>query len=187
MPSRRSLLIKGAAGGAVLLLGGSLSVFFRGGRRGVDPRQPLRLLSAREYDIFSAVAVRLCPHGPEAAGWPSTQALDCAGKVDTLMAGLHPQASAEFRKLLHVFENGVTGLFSLGQPATFTASSADDQDRRLESWRRSRLAVFRSGYQAMKRLAHATYYSAPETYGRVGYPGPPAVQAAPLPSRGPTQ
>ena len=37
----------------------------------------------------------------------------------------------------------------------------------------SRLAVRRTGYQALKRLACAMYYASPEVYGSVGYPGPP--------------
>ncbi|MEO5767464.1 MAG: gluconate 2-dehydrogenase subunit 3 family protein [Polyangia bacterium] len=173
--SRRSLLKKGFAGGAILLLGGSLATFLRGGGRGRNPRQPLRLLTAKEYGIFAAVAARVCPRQPEAVGWPSPDNLDCAGKVDQLLAELHPQVGTEFRRLLHVFENGLNGLFSVGQPGTFTAASPEDQDRRLEAWRHSRVALFRSGYQAMKRLAVATYYSSPETYALVSYPGPPGV------------
>lgn len=199
--SRRSLLTKGAAGGAILFLGGSTALFFSRGRPGKAPRQPLRILTSAEYAIFAAVAARVCPRDGEtlaagepakakakakadAAGgagatWPPADSVDCAGKVDALMTELHPQAAAEFRQLLHVFENGVTGLFSIGSPRTFTASGPAEQDRRLEAWRRSRVAVFRSGYQAMKRLAHATYYSSPETYALVGYPGPPVVPQIP--------
>jgi hypothetical protein len=140
------------------------------------------------------VAARVCPRQPEATGgpsshpsgpssaalaWPSPDTQDGAGKVDQLLADLHPQAGAEFRKLLHVFENGLNGLFSVGQPATFTAASPEDQDRRLEAWRHSRVALFRGGYQAMKRLAHAAYYSSPETYALVAYPGPPGVPEIP--------
>ena len=44
------------------------------------------------------------------------------------------------------------------------ACAPAEQDARLEAWRHSRLALLRSGYQALKRLAHATYYSSPEVY-----------------------
>jgi hypothetical protein len=96
-----------------------------------------------------------------------------------LLATLHPRVAGEFRQLLRVFENAMTGLFSIGSPRTFTRSSAADQDRRLDSWRHSRVALFRSGYQAIKRLAHATYYASPATYAAVGYPGPPVVPQDP--------
>lgn len=164
----------------MLVVGGSIPILFRSGQpAAVSPRRPLRVLDEREYAVFAAAAARLCP-GPSTvtdgdARWPSSDALDCAGKVDALVALLHPRAGREFRQLLNVFENAMTGLMAIGSPRTFTRSSPEEQDARLEAWRRSRLALFRSGYQAMKRLAHAAYYSSPQVYPLLGYPGPPEV------------
>jgi hypothetical protein len=124
-------------------------------------------------------AGRLVPGDAAGVNWPSADTIDCAGKVDALLARMHPKPAAEFRQLLRVFENAMTGLFTIGAPTAFTRSSPADQDRRLDAWRHSRVAVFRSGYQAMKRLAHATYYASPETFDRVGYPGPPIVPQVP--------
>lgn len=141
-------------------------------------RARLAALTPYEYAIFAAAAARLAP-GDAAAGWPTAEALDVAGKLDGLLAQLHPRATKEFRQLLHVFENALIGLVSSGTPRTFTRSPAAAQDARLEAWRHSHLALFRSGYQAMKRLAHAIYYSSPEIYARIGYPGPPVVPQVP--------
>jgi len=176
---RRSFLKKGLAGGAILALGGSIPLLLRSGLPPRNPKGPLRLLSAAEYTTFALAAERLVPGDAAGADWPSADALDCAGKVDALLARLHPNAGAEFRQLLRVFENAMTGLVSIGRPITFTRSSPLDQDRRLDAWRHSRLALFCSGYQAMKRLAVAAYYASPETYDRVGYPGPPVVPQVP--------
>jgi hypothetical protein len=165
-------LKKGLLGGAVLLVGGSLPILLRSGAHKAPPGRQRKLLSVAEYSIFAAAAARLCPGG---ADWPSAEALDCAGKVDALVARLHPRDGREFQQLLHVFENAMTGLLTVGRPQTFTRSTPEDQDARLQAWRHSRVALFRSGYQAMKRLAHATYYSSPEVYARLGYPGPPVV------------
>ncbi len=186
--SRRSLLKKGLLGGAILLVGGTVPIFFRSGLTLRRPKSPLRVLTETEYAIFAAAAARLCPGDNAGAAWPSAdaEAVDCATKVDALLFRLHPRAAAEFRKLLRVFENGLTGLVAIGSPTTFTRSSPEQQDRRLDSWRHSRVALFRSGYQAMKRLAHATYYSSPVTYAAMGYPGPPQVpQAPPTPPQTP--
>jgi Gluconate 2-dehydrogenase subunit 3 len=177
--TRRSLLKKGLVGGAILLLGGTVPILLRSTHILRRPRQPLRILTANEHAIFAAVAVRICPRDQTAAAWPSAEALQCAEKVDTIMAELHPKAAAEFKKLLHVFESGMTGLFSIASPTTFTGATEADQDRRLQAWRRSRVALFRSGYQAMKRLSVATYYASPETYAHVGYPGPPVIPRGP--------
>ena len=158
-------------------MGGSLPILLRQGAHRAVPPRGLKLLSAAEYSVFATAAARLCPSGPD---WPSADALDCAGKVDALVAHLHPHAGREFRQLLRVFENAMTGLVAIGRPRTFTRSTPEEQDARLQAWRHSRVAVFRSGYQAMKRLAHASYYSSPEVYARLGYPGPPVVpQEAP--------
>jgi hypothetical protein len=116
-----------------------------------------------------------------AAEAPSCAALDCALGLDRILSSVHPRAAAEVRQLLRLFDNGMTGLLCTGHLGTFTAASAADKDRRLEAWRRGRLSVMRSGYQAMKRLAHATYYSSPETYALVGYAGPPSIAAPAVP------
>jgi hypothetical protein len=162
-------------GGALLLVGG-VTIGLRRGAEGVAPREALRLFSLREYGVFAAVAGRIVP---VEAGWPSAAELDCAGKADRLMALAHPDVGAELRQLLRLFENGLTGVFTNFSATPFTRCSPEQQDARLEAWRRSRVAVLRSGYQALKRLAQATYYSSPEIYGRVGYPGPPVVPVGP--------
>jgi hypothetical protein len=172
-------LKKGLLGGAILLVGGTVPLLLRPSRVIRVSRRPLRVLTPTEFAIFATAAARICPRDQTAIGWPSAEEIDCAGKVDAIMAALHPRATTEFKKLLHVFESGLTGFFSIGSLTTFTASSPDDQDRRLGAWRRSRVALFRSGYQAMKRLAHATYYASPEIYPRLGYPGPPAMGPGP--------
>jgi hypothetical protein len=176
--SRRGLLKTGVLGGAILALGGPLALISRSGSVPGAPRRPLAALSLYEHAIFAAAAARLVP-GDGAADWPTAEALDLAGKLDALMARLHPRAIKDMRQLLHVFENALTGVVSIGSPRTFTRSSPAEQDLRLEAWRHSRVELFRSGYQAMKRLAHAIYYSSPETYAHVGYPGPPVVPQVP--------
>jgi len=172
---RRRFLRRGLFGGALLLCAGSLPFVFRTTRRGNAPRAPLKLLSADEYAVFAAVAARMVPGDGADARWPRAEALDCAGKVDALMATVHPDVGNDFRRLLHLVESGFAGLLIAGSPRPFTRAAPAEQDARLEAWRRSRLAVLRSGYQALKRLAHAAYYSSPEIYEAIGYPGPPLV------------
>ena len=176
---RRRFLKRGLFGGALLVLGGSLPFVFRTTRRGQPPRGPLRLLSADEYAVLAAVAARIVPGDGADARWPRAEALDCAGKVDALMATVHPEVGTDFRRLLRLCESGFVGAFTAGSPRPFTRASAGEQDARLEAWRRSRLAILRSGYQALKRLADAVYYSSPEIYPLIGYPGPPSVPQPP--------
>jgi hypothetical protein len=173
--ARRALFKKGILGGLLLALGGGVGIGLRRTRLGPEPRAPLRLFSREEHAIFAAVAARIVPGDSAGATWPTAAALDCAGKADALLARIHPEAGAELRQLLRLFENGLVGLAFGAHPAPFTISSPEAQDARLEAWRTSRLALMRTGYQAMARLAHATYYSSPEVYALIGYAGPPEV------------
>jgi hypothetical protein len=175
---RRRFLKRGLIGGGLLFLAGALPFAFRSTLRR-QPRAPLRLLSEDEYAVFAAAAARLAPGDGAGPKWPTADALYCAGKVDALMARVHPDVGADFRRLLRLFESSFLGGLVAGSPRPFTRATPAEQDARLEAWRTSRLALLRSGYQALKRLAHATYYSSPEVYALLGYPGPPEVPQVP--------
>jgi hypothetical protein len=177
--NRRRFLKRGVVGGGLLFLVGLLPLTFRSTLIRKPPRGPLRLLNAQEHAIFAAVAARVVPGDGASEKWPTAEALDCAGKVDALMATTHPDVGADFRRLLRLFESSALGLALAGAPRPFTRETPADQDALLEAWRRSRVAVFRSGYQALKRLAEAAYYASPEVYALIGYPGPPVVPQVP--------
>jgi hypothetical protein len=171
---RRKFLAKGLLGGALLAAGGT-GIALRPTRLGPRPRRPLALLSPAEHAVLAAVAARLVPGPGASPAWPSAEALECAEKIDALMATTPPTMGVDFKRLLGLLENGLFGLVTTGRPTPFTALAPSAQDARLESWRRSRLMVLRSGHAALVRLVHAVYYSSPEVYPLVGYPGPPVV------------
>ncbi len=175
MESRRGFLRKGLGGAALLALGGSTFLLLRRTRRREAPRSPLLVLSLDEYAIFAAVAARVvAPDGDS----PSTDAIDVAGRADAAMALWPDSVQVEFRRLLRLFENALTGAVLLQGLETFTASPPREQDARLSLWAGSRVAVFRTGFQAMKRLACACYYATPEVWSATGYPGPPDLPFA---------
>jgi len=178
-PSRRLLLTRGLLGGALLVVGGALPLALRSTLVRGRPKRALLLLTEEEHAIFAAVAARFAPGDHAEPTWPTADAVDCAGKCDALMATALPEVGAEFRQLLRLFESALFGLIFTRAPTPFTRLSPAAQDARLESWRRSPIALLRSGYQALKRLSHATYYSSPEVYALVGYPGPPEVPRGP--------
>jgi hypothetical protein len=178
-PGRRRLLKRGLLGGALLLVGGAVPLALRSTLVRGKPKGALKLLTEEEHAILAAVAARVAPGEGAPPTWPTAEALDCAGKIDALMATVHPAVGAELRQLLHLFESGMFGLVFTATPTPFTRCTPAAQDARLQAWRTSRLALLRSGYQALKRLAHATYYSSPEVYALIGYPGPPEVARGP--------
>jgi hypothetical protein len=160
-----------------LLVAGNLPFLLRSTAVRFTPRRELRLLSREEYAILAAVVARLVPGGGAGPDWPTADALDCAGKIDALMAQVHPDVGKDFRRLLRLVESSYLGTLTAGSPRPFTRADGAAQDRRLEALRTSRFTLPRSGYTALKRLAHATYYSSPEVYALIGYPGPPLVPA----------
>src|SRR3954454_23303412 len=115
---RRGFLKKGILGGALLLVGGA-GLALRGTKLGKPARRPLRLLSAGEHAVLAAVAARVVPGDGAAAAWPSAEAVDCAGKIDALLALTHPAVGEDFKRLLGLFENGLAGLFIHGSPTPF--------------------------------------------------------------------
>jgi hypothetical protein len=177
--TRRQFLKRGLIGGGVLVLAGTLPFAFRTTALGRRPRRDLRLLSLEEHAVLSAACARIVPGDGAGPTWPTADAVDCAGKIDALLATLHPDAGGDFRRLLRVFESGFLGTFIAASPRPFTRAAPAEQDARLEAWRRSRFTMLRSGYQALKRLTDAAYYSSPEVFARIGYPGPPEVPKVP--------
>lgn len=177
----------------LLSAAGAVPVALRSTRLARPPRRPLRFFSLEEYAVFAAVADRVLadapgdpnlPGGPLAAlpaaadprplpRGPSPSAVDVAGKADAFLEPLDAGSAKELKQLLALFENALFSLATLGPPTPFTQQTPAQQDRHLAAWAGSRLAVRRTGYQALKRLACAMYYASPEVYASVGYPGPP--------------
>ena len=175
METRRGFLRKGLVGGTLLAVGSVGFLAFRRTLRAAKPRNPLLVLSEDEYAILAAIAARVVAVDGDS---PATEAVDVAGRADAAMAQWPDSVQVEFRRLLRLFENALTGAVTRTGYETFTASRAHRQDERLAAWAGSRVAVFRSGYQAMKRLACACYYAAPEAWPATGYPGPPELPFA---------
>jgi DNA-binding transcriptional ArsR family regulator len=115
---------------------------------------------------------------PERAGFPRPADLRLPEKIDAIAAMADPATQADLRRLVRLFESALAGFVLEAQPRLFTTSSPAAQDRRLAAWARSRFALRRTGYRALKRLVYAAYYSSPETWPAVGYPGPPISPAS---------
>jgi hypothetical protein len=171
---RRGFLKKGLVGAALLAVGGGTWLVTRRTRPAPALDGPLRALSPEEATVVLAIADRLVP---ERSGFPRPLEVGVPRKVDAMVALAHPATQKEVRQLLRLFENALTGLLFDGQFRPFTASSPRGQDDRLRGWARSRIALRRSGFQALKKLVYAAYFGSPETWEAIGYPGPPPLPA----------
>ncbi len=169
--TRRGLLKKTLGGAALLALAGAVPVALRRTRlREVRPE--LQFFTPAEYSIWAAVADRvLAEENP--SGAPTAAQVDVAAKADAFLAPLPDTDRKDLKALLALFDNALLSTLQGGPPRPFTAMTAGQQDAHLRRWQTSRLAIQRTGYQAMKRLCCALYFSAPETFAAVGYAGPP--------------
>jgi len=140
--------------------------------RAVPAGAPLRFFTPAEYSIWAAVADRvLAEERPSSA--PEPAKLDIASRADAFLAPLPESDRKDLKQLLALFDNALFSFLQGGPPRPFTAMSPPEQDEHLRRWQTSRLAIQRTGFQAMKRLCCALYFSAPEVWPGVGYPGPP--------------
>lgn len=192
--SRRGLLKKTLGGAALLAAAGAVPVALRKTKlRPPPPGRKLQFFTEAEYSIWAAVADRVLAQETTAAtrdpGDASAQAalrderrppapspaeVEVASKADAFLAPLPEGDRKDLKQLLALFDNALFSLLGGGPPRPFTRMGPEEQDAHLRSWQTSRLAIKRTGFQAMKRLCCAIYFAAPETYASVGYPGPPA-------------
>ncbi len=165
----RRTVLKYGVGGAVFLAAGGIGVSLQSTRMRPIPNG-LKVLSAREFSILSAVADRVCPSHQ---GSPSASDVGVPQAVDGLVAGLHPADIAEFKQALAIVENALVNAVFMGQPRPFTQLSADDQDQVLTDWKTSRLAVRRKAYKSLNGLCSGAYFGTTAGETLSGYPGPP--------------
>ncbi|MGO8969298.1 MAG: gluconate 2-dehydrogenase subunit 3 family protein [Myxococcaceae bacterium] len=168
-PSRRSLLKRGLVGSVLLAVGGAGFLALRAGKRVPLPAGGLKVFSEREYGVLDALARRFIGTLP---GWPSVDEVGVAQAVDRIAQRAEPSVQAELKQLLGLFDNALAGFLFGGRTEPFTALDAAAQDRVLEEWRDSGVALRRTGYNALRTLVLAGYYQSPLTWKPIGYPGP---------------
>jgi choline dehydrogenase-like flavoprotein len=116
-------------------------------------------LPAKERETLRLLADAIVPRteGPLAA---SASDLGVDALAAQAIAGLPAAAQAQFRQLLRVVESSAFNLLLTGRPTRFSRLDSEAREAYLRSWSRSRLAVKRRAFHAVKRLAAFLYYTA---------------------------
>lgn len=153
-------LAAGAAAAGLLPLG-------CGGGRPPPPGVALRALSPRGYAVLDAAARRIA--GPRAAALIESRALDPARLADAWLAGLGPVGES-FDAGLWTLELGVWPLLPKLRP--FTALDASAQDAVLDDLLRSRLALKRRLFGALKTFSLLGCYADSASHALLSYPPP---------------
>jgi len=115
---------------------------------------------------FLAVAARVAPgEGESALGAGSELTLRAA---ERFLEGQEETVRVKLGVLLKVFEWGALLFFG----RRFTRLPAAKQDLYMRAWELSRVRTFRFGFSSLRNLALLAFYTQPESWPMIGYPGP---------------
>ncbi|MFI5274230.1 MAG: GMC family oxidoreductase N-terminal domain-containing protein [Ktedonobacterales bacterium] len=127
------------------------------------------------------------PHGLYAR---TASDLGVAGLLVATLAEQSPQARADFKQLLGLFDSPLFGVLLDGRPRRFTRLDAGRRGEALRKMGVSRVPKLRQGFEVVKRLSTFAFYSAPGEDGlnpnwpAIGYaPAPAPPSAAEVPKR----
>lgn len=170
MPTRRTFLKTGLAGGLILAL--ARLAYGPSAGEAAYPSPSLKALDPTAATVLAALAPVML--GPAVAGLDRAvvQAAVVAG-VDTAVSGLPAATRAEIAQLFQLLGNRVGRRWLAGVKPGWLDASADEISAFLHGWQHSRLLLLRSGYQGLHKLIYAAWYGNPLSWPRVGYAGPP--------------
>jgi hypothetical protein len=169
--NRRTFVKRGVLGGLLLFLGGGTILAALPTLPGAVPTEPLRVLDARAFQVLVAIARRVVTE-------PGADPVAVAHGVDLALTYVPLEVQGDIGKLLLLFESALSGFVFDRRIKPFTRLDASSQDRVLASWRDSRVALRRTGYQALRKLCLAANYAMPSSWAAVHYPPPTPVGGA---------
>ena len=108
--------------------------------------------------VIEAIAARMIGTDAE----PSV-----AGAILEYIATLPGPIRKDIHRLIMLFE-WLPPLI-IFRPARFSRLNPAQQDRYIEAWGTSRLALLRTGFRVLKGLSLSTYYQSPDTWKEIGY------------------
>ena len=166
--SRRRVLKYGVLG-SVALASGGIGISFQRTRL-VQVPSTLKVFTDVEFSILSAVTDRLFPNNPP---FPSGSAAQVPERVDELMSTMPITVVEEFKQVLTLVENALTGLVFNGTPKPFSQCTPEVQDEILEDWRTSSLHFRRMVFRGLSGVCAGAYYGEESRFAAIGYGGPP--------------
>ena len=137
-------------------------------------------LTAAQRATLAAVVGRVVA-GAEALA----PALDAAALVEARLARMPGHKRADLRLVLDLFGSRAAALVTLGAPVPFARLDPARQDAMLRRWAAGRVPLQRTVFQALRRLALATWYAEPEVQRAIGYLGALHDRAPVVPWEGP--
>jgi hypothetical protein len=171
--NRRQWLQWGALGGTALVVGGGLAAWLQppvwhNDQLGTEAAGVMRAVGA-------AVLEGSLPTEPQA----QRQALDALEqRLNGLIRGLPQHAHSELMQLLGLLATGAGRAGVAGLMADWPQATPQQVRDALQGMRTSRWLVRRQAYAALHDLSGGAWFSAPDTWAFLGYPGPVRIEAA---------
>jgi len=168
--TRRRFLQAGLAASATLALVRALEA-----RPGPSP-------AYRALDRASARIVRALAPVVLAGALPAPPARDAAidrvvEGFDRALCGFDPADRDDVSQLLGLLRFGPARVVLAGVWRPLPEASGAEIAAFLAAWRESRFDLLRAAYQALTQLLQAAWYDDAGSWQRIGYPGPPSLEA----------
>jgi hypothetical protein len=174
MPSRRTFLKTGVAGGLLLAVA---AVFHepldRLARKRLVDSQPRR--EAQRTVVSALVPVILRGVLPDSAKDRRHAAQTTADGVAIAIAALGATAQEEIAELFALLTLAPTRIAVAGLLKPWQEAAESDIEAFLTRWRHSRLGLLQSGYHALHDLVLGAWYADPSHWTAIGYAGPPRL------------
>ena len=147
-------------------------------------------MAAVSYPSLGPLIDTFLPGAPADANgpaYPSATQVGMEREVWSAIGRLSAGQQREFATLLRTIENPFLNLLLSGRPVRFSRLSPEDRRSFLLSWSRSRLAVKRKAFHAVKRLSAGIYFGGPlagaphPLWTRIHYAPPPSPTNVPDP------
>ena len=170
--SRRGFLKAGILGGAGLSIAGASATLTGCSNVPEGAMGDYKFLRPQDREFFAALVPAVI-----ASGYPGElkeQAiLRTIKALDDLIFTLNEFNRVQMRQLFDALSMAPIR-FAMGGPwASWKDAAVKQVDDFLISWRDSSIQLKRMGYVSLAKLIGICWYSQPENYASVGYPGPP--------------
>jgi hypothetical protein len=173
MLTRRQFIQAGLVGGAALAAAG---LFYSRSLKEAPAGAVPQGLTLPERAIIGALVPAILAGALPESGEARRQAIvRTVDGVGVAIAGLSAAAQKELAELFALLGFAPARVLLAGLWPAWEQASVAEVAEFLQGWRFSRFALLRSAYAGLHDLVLGAWYGTPETWERIGYPGPPEI------------
>lgn len=173
MPTRRTFLVAGLAGGAAL----ATAYWLRGTREQGPGSAASASLAELDREapaiIMAIVSVLLDGALPDDSAERAAAVDETVANVARAVGGLPPFAQKELAELFSLLGLAPTRIAVARVNSPWAQARPDEVAAFLNRWRTSDWKLLRSAYDALHQLVYAAWYGNPRAWASIGYDGPP--------------